>query len=426
MPEVGPSVDQILAEWTIADPAADVARWQEGMDRYEAGSLDGGAQLDQVAELMCAALTHYVAGASIITGWADESPERAAARTIWNVFVATLGGRDRSGLSADSNRRLRLALAAARRGGYQPVDLGGSGFMARFFDGDGRRLMALALSGRPDGAGVASVNLISWFTSSNPARPILAKPGEQSGNTAEADGPPDNGPAAGSRWDTVKERARQAQQHVNPVALQHGIESVQGALTEARIAKVDKNTGKLKIKKLGVAKAALRPAKTMRQAIDGAALTEHLKSYNESSCSAPRGKPGRDAEAGGSIGATSPAEFASYGSKRDYLRDWARRLVVAAGVPPTEALVMEHANMAAAGIGFMVFLRLGAPRGISDLRQYFHPGPMPDGTPLDTFNSLYAKVVETQAGQQAVDEAIVALLDSSWNNWIEEIRDRHA
>jgi hypothetical protein len=62
------------------------------------------------------------------------------------------------------------------------------------------------------------------------------------------------------------------QEHANPLALQHGIESVQGALTGANIAKVDKKTGKLKIKKIGVTKAALRPAKTIRQAMDGAAV----------------------------------------------------------------------------------------------------------------------------------------------------------
>lgn len=343
----------------------------------------------------------------------------AVARTIWNVLAATLQRDGGDTLSADSNRRLRLALAAARQSGYQPKDLGGSGFMAGFFDGGSRRLMALALSGSQDG--VASVSLIPWFRGHDPVRSIPAEPGGGSGK------PPAEGAAAtaGSRWDTVKERAREAQQHVNPVILQHGIESVQGALTEAKVAKIDKKTGKLKIKKIGVAKAVLRPAKTMRQAIDGASLTEHLKAYNETSRSAPRGNLSGAPKAEMPIAASSPAEFASYGSKRDYLRDWARRLVVAAGVPPTEQLIAEHANMAAAGIHFMVFLRLGAPRGISDLRQYFHPDPMPDGTPLDTFDALYRKVIETEAGQRRVDEGIVALLDSSWNDWINGIREQY-
>jgi len=81
--------------------------------------------------------------------------------------------------------------------------------------------------------------------------------------------------------------------------------------------------------------------------------------------------------------------------------------------------------MAAAGIGFMVFLPLGAPRGISDLRQFSHPGLMPEGTPLETFDALYAKVIESQIGQQAADQGIVGLLNRSWDDWIEGIRGQH-
>lgn len=245
-------------------------------------------------------------------------------------------------------------------------------------------------------------------------------------NAAGSGEPPaeDLAPPSGSTWETVKGRARQAQQHVNPLALQHGIEAAQGALNGAGVAKVDKNTGRMKIKKVGLARAALQPTRTLRRALDGAALHEHLKAYNESSQPPTRGQPDGDAGAGDSIGVSSVAEFASYESKRDYLRDWARRLVVASGVPPTEPAIVEHANMAAAGIGFMVFLRLGAPRGISDLRQFFHPGPMPEGTSLETFDALYAKVVQSQIGQRAVDEGIVALLNRSWSDWIENIREQ--
>jgi hypothetical protein len=251
--------------------------------------------------------------------------------------------------------------------------------------------------------------------------------GGQAADTADSGGSAagESASATGSTWETVKERARQAQQHVNPVVLQHGIESVQGALTEAKIAKVDKDTGRIKIKKVGVARAALQPAKTLRRALDGAAVAEHLKAYNESSQSAMRGQPSGTAEAGRSIAASSPAEFASYGSKRDYLRDWARRLLVGAGLPPTEQLVVEHANMAAAAVTKTVFLRLGASRGISHLSQYFRDGRMPDGTPLDTFDVLYMKAVEVEAGQQVVDEEIVAFLDSCWDDWIEGIRAQY-
>ena len=78
----------------------------------------------------------------------------------------------------------------------------------------------------------------------------------------------------------LRNRAQEARQHVNPLALQHGIEAIQGALTEAQIAKMDKD-GKLKIRKFGAAKAAVRPSKTLRRALGGAALTEHLKAYNQ-------------------------------------------------------------------------------------------------------------------------------------------------
>ncbi|HEY6314140.1 MAG TPA: hypothetical protein VIY52_25540 [Streptosporangiaceae bacterium] len=257
-------------------------------------------------------------------------------------------------------------------------------------------------------------------------RTDYGRPGGGAANAATSDEPPAEGRASpsGSAWETVAERARQAQQHVNPLALQHGIEAAQGALSGSGIAKIDKNTGRMKIKKVGVARAALQPTRTLRRALDGAALTEHLKAYNEGS-QAMRGQLSGGAGAGRSIAPSSLAEFASYESKRDYLRDWARRLVVAAGVPSAESLIAEHANMAAAGIGFMVFLRLGAPWGISDLRQFFHPGLMPEGTPLETFDALYAKVIESQIGQQAADQGVVALLNRSWGDWIEGIRGQH-
>jgi hypothetical protein len=226
-------------------------------------------------------------------------------------------------------------------------------------------------------------------------------------------------------WETVKGRARQAQQHVNPVALQHGIEAVQGALTEAKIAKVDRNTGRIKIKKVGVARAALQPAKTVRRALDGAAVAEHLKAYSETSQSAMGGQLRGSEEVGRATAASSPAEFASYSSKRDYLRDWARRLIVAAGLPPTEQLVVEHASMAASAVARMVFLRVGASHGISHLSQYFRNGVLPDGAPLDTFDALYTRVIEVAAGQRVIDEGTVAFLDTCWDDWIEGIRQQH-
>lgn len=418
MAQVDLSDGQILAEWPRPDPVADAARWREGMSRYEAGSLQGAAEVAEAAESMCAGLAHYVAGSDVITGWAGSPRETAVARTIWNVLIAVLQGDGEEELDAASARRLRLALAALRRGGYQPAGLGGNDFMARFFDARSQKLMTQALSGAASaGAGTASLRI--WFTSGIPLPVADGEPGGPVGYPGD-DSPPDGmAPAPGSKWDALRDRTRQAQQHVNPVALQHGIEAVQGALTESRIAKIDKSTGKLKVKKLGIARAAIRPTKTLRQAIDGAALAERLKAYNDSTRPAPPARTGGNSAAASG----SAAEFSSCGSKQEYLRDWARRLVVAAGVPPTDQLVRQHADMAAAGIRFMVFLRIGASHGISDLGEFFRPGPMPDGTPLETFDALYAKVVQLTAQQRAVDEGIAALLASSWNEWTASIRE---
>ena len=49
MPDVPPSLDQILAEWEISDPAADLAQWQEGMSRYDSGSAADGEWLGVTA-----------------------------------------------------------------------------------------------------------------------------------------------------------------------------------------------------------------------------------------------------------------------------------------------------------------------------------------------------------------------------------------
>ena len=229
----------------------------------------------------------------------------------------------------------------------------------------------------------------------------------------------DGGELPAASWrDAARERVRQAQQHINPLALQHGVESVQGALTESKIAKVDADTGKLKIRKLGVARAVIAPGKALRRAVEGAAVADHLKAYNESAAAAQRDRTAAD-------GASSAAEFASYAAKKDYLRDWARRLALAAGVMPTEQLVMRHAEMAAVGIRGMVFLRrLGVPQAIADLGRYFRDGTAPDYPALETFDALYASVV-TKLGirQQVADEAIVTFLDGCWPEWKAGISD---
>jgi hypothetical protein len=115
-----------------------------------------------------------------------------------------------------------------------------------------------------------------------------AESGEPAADAAE--------PVTGSAWDAMKGHARQARQHINPLALQHGIESVQGAITGAGVAKIDKNTGRMKIKKTGIARAAIQPTRALRRAAEGAALSERLKAYNESQ--AARAQAGSDPGAG--------------------------------------------------------------------------------------------------------------------------------
>lgn len=331
-----PLLTEILAEWTMADPGSDLVRWHDGLSLYESGNLVGQDAADEAADMMCAGLTHYLAGEPLPRGWAGEPSETAVARTVWDVLTATLKG-GTAEVGAGWGRRLRLALAAMRQCGYQPQDLGGNGFMADFFDAGSRQIMTLALASGPGMSSTASpVDLAGWFSSAEPAAPVPIVPsaarapvqgvgatGPPPGDTDGATTARRTTAAAAATWNSVKNTARQAQQHVNPILLQHGIEAVHDALIESKVAKIDKRTGKLKVRKLGVAKAAIRPGQTVRQAIDGAAVGDRLKAYNETVRALPA--------------ASSPEELASYPSKRDFLRDCARRLIVAADVAPDRA-----------------------------------------------------------------------------------------
>lgn len=244
-----------------------------------------------------------------------------------------------------------------------------------------------------------------------PRRPA-ASPAERGGPTAGA-----AELASGSAWDAVKGRTRRVQQHINPLAVQHGIESVHGALTGSGIAKIDKDTGRMKIKKTGVVRAAVQPTRALRRAAEGAAISERLKAYNQSQAS--RNQAGGDTGPGQPAAANPAEEFASYASKRDYLRDWARRLVMAAGLPPAEQLVLDQANMAAAAITQTVLTPLA-----TGLSQHF-PDHAMQGTALDIFDALYATTVELAHGQQPVNEAIVTFLDSRHDDWIQGIRQHN-
>jgi hypothetical protein len=73
MTAIYPSVSQILAEWLLADPGSDLASSHAGMSRYEADGFST-AETDEPVELMRAGRVHWVAGTSIIGGWAARAP----------------------------------------------------------------------------------------------------------------------------------------------------------------------------------------------------------------------------------------------------------------------------------------------------------------------------------------------------------------
>jgi hypothetical protein len=125
-------------------------------------------------------------------------------------------------------------------------------------------------------------------------------------------------------------------------------------------------------------------------------------------------------------GAPELPSVATATSKADALRQWAAGVVRAAGVPVTDELVDEHANMAAGGIRFMVFLRVGAERGIDDLNDFYPGGAMPDGTPLDTFDDLYAHVVAMIGDSATIDREIDGVLVGAWTEFVNGCREHHA
>jgi hypothetical protein len=113
-------------------------------------------------------------------------------------------------------------------------------------------------------------------------------------------------------------------------------------------------------------------------------------------------------------------------SKAGALREWASDVVKESGVGLTADRVEEHANMAAAGIQFMVFLRLGAPLGISDLRQFYYPDPMPESRPIATFDDLYSRVITRVGGAELVDQGIDDTLANAWSEFVRGCRERYS
>lgn len=112
-------------------------------------------------------------------------------------------------------------------------------------------------------------------------------------------------------------------------------------------------------------------------------------------------------------------------SKAAGLRAWAADVVKAAGVGTTDELVEEHANMAAGGIRFEVFLRAGAQFGIDDLNDFYPDGGMPPGSPIETFDDLYGHVVARVGNSQMIDAAIDELLAASWSEFVNGCRSHY-
>jgi hypothetical protein len=159
---VGPTVAQVLAEWDSGSPAADLARWREGMARYDAAPVENRAEMRASAELMCAPLTHYLRGNDIFAGSPDTAG--ALAQTIWNVLVASLLGNDQRSWDTQVERHVRLALTAARHAGLQPESLGGRGTLNRIFEDQGNQMLMQAALWDISRSGPKSFTLRDWFT----------------------------------------------------------------------------------------------------------------------------------------------------------------------------------------------------------------------------------------------------------------------
>jgi hypothetical protein len=113
-------------------------------------------------------------------------------------------------------------------------------------------------------------------------------------------------------------------------------------------------------------------------------------------------------------------------SKAAALRAWAADVVEASGVGTTDELVEEHANMAAGGIRFEVFLRAGAQLGIDDLDDFYPAAAgVPPGSPVETFDDLYGHVVSRVGDSRMIDTAIDELLAASWSEFVNGCRSHY-
>lgn len=117
------------------------------------------------------------------------------------------------------------------------------------------------------------------------------------------------------------------------------------------------------------------------------------------------------------------ASVASAWSKAGALREWAADVVKAAGAEVTSDRVEEHANMIAAGIRVVVFLRMS---GVDDLGQLYPGGAEPPDAPIATFDDLYRLVIARVGSAEPVDRAIDELLAQSWGEFVRGCREQYS
>jgi len=282
-----PTVQEILSEWTLDNVEVATAIWMHGIDRYEATDLEDRGEMILAADEMGLALAWFLSRPS---GGADGTgllPDSDIAVITWNVLVASLGGDSDELMTSGSDRSLRVAAAVVRELGCQSEELGGSGLMAEVFDDEEScNLIELALGRWPGSESGEPVTLEAWFEGKPKAKPRLSLPGaNQDPPTASATKPMSVLSTFGKS--KLLGSAKAAVQGVSPTTIQHGIDAMHGALTESKLAKPDRKTGKLRIKKTGVMRAAIRPGKTIRKAIDGASIAEHFRSIADEGAGDP-------------------------------------------------------------------------------------------------------------------------------------------
>jgi hypothetical protein len=116
----------------------------------------------------------------------------------------------------------------------------------------------------------------------------------------------------------------------------------------------------------------------------------------------------------------------SASSKAGALMDWAADVVKASGVEITSERIEEHADMVAATMRLYEFLPLGAPFGVDSVSKFYPDGEMPSGTPIETFDELYGRVVAKVGSARLVDQVIDKYLAEHWAEFVNGCRETYS